>query len=186
MSGTTTSTKRGRWQRLLMRLINLYPPYLGAGIRVVRAGPDQRRFEVRMKLAWYNRNLVGTHFGGSLYSMCDPFFMFILVANLGGDYIVWDRAATIRFRRPGRGTVRAVFEIAPERIDQIRRAADTGDKVEPVFTVNVLDEEGGVVAELEKVLYVRRRDRRERLDAGKTTGNSRESEVESREPEVES
>ncbi len=139
----------------LFRLLNLYPAYMGAGVRV-KVSPDLRTFAVRMRLRWWNRNFVGTHFGGSLYSMCDPFFMLILIAALGRGYVVWDKAATIRFRRPGRGTVSATFHIPQERIDEIRAAADAGGKVEPVFQVNVMDERGEVVAEVEKLLYVRR------------------------------
>ena len=145
-----------RWK---LRLLNLYPPYRGAGVRV-RPAADLRTFEVRMKLHWWNRNFVGTHFGGSLYAMCDPFFMLILIEALGRDYVVWDKAATIRFRRPGRSTVKATFHIPQERIDEIRAAADAGGKVEPVFTMEVVDEMGEVVADVEKLLYVRRSVRR--------------------------
>ena len=135
-------------------MLSFWPPYAGAGIRV-RTSPDLRTFEVRMKLRRWNRNYVSTHFGGSLYSMCDPFFMLILAQALGRGYIVWDKAATIRFRRPGKGTVRAAFHIPEERVEEIRASADRGEKVEPVFTVEVLDEQGEVVAEVEKLLYVR-------------------------------
>jgi len=138
----------------VLRMLSFWPPYLGAGIRV-RTSADLRTFEVRMKLRWWNRNYVNTHFGGSLYSMCDPFFMLILVQALGRGYVVWDKAATIRFRRPGKGTVRATFHIPQERVDEIRAAADRGEKIEPVFTAEVLDEQGEVVAEVEKLLYVR-------------------------------
>ncbi|MEA2601240.1 MAG: hypothetical protein QOF89_2232 [Acidobacteriota bacterium] len=142
-----------RWR---IRLLSLYPPYLGAGVRV-RSSPDLRTFEVRMKLRWWSRNYVGTQFGGSLYSMCDPFFMLILMEALGRDYVVWDKAATIRFRRPGRSTVKATFQIPQERIEEIRAAADAERKVEPVFMVEIVDEQGEVVAEVEKLLYVRRK-----------------------------
>ena len=144
-------------RRRLLRLLSLYPPYLGAGVRV-RVSPDDRRFDVRMKLTRRNKNYVGTHFGGSLYSMCDPFFMLILMQALGRGYVVWDKAATIRFRRPGTGTVRATFDIPPERIEEIRAAADRDGKVEPMFRVDVVNEQGDVVAEVEKLLYVRRKD----------------------------
>jgi uncharacterized protein DUF4442 len=144
-------------RRWLFRLLNLYPPYLGAGIRV-KASPDLRTFEVRMRLRWWNRNYVATHFGGSLYAMCDPFFMLILIEALGRGYVVWDKSATIRFRRPGRGTVAAVFHIPQEKIDEIRAAADAARKVEPVFQVEVVDEQGEVVAEVEKLVYVRRKE----------------------------
>ena len=141
----------------LIRLLNLYPPYLGAGVRV-RASNDLRTFEVTMKLRWWNRNYVGTHFGGSLYTMCDPFFMLILYEALGRGYVVWDKAATVRFRRRGTGTVRATFHIPGERIDESRAAADADGKVEPVFLAEVRDERGHLVAEVEKLLYVRRKD----------------------------
>ena len=141
---------------LLLRMMNVFPPFLGAGVRV-RVSPDVRTFEARMKLRWWNRNYVNTHFGGSLYTMCDPFYMLLLIRRLGPGYVVWDKAAAIRFRRPGRGMVRASFAISPERVEEIRRAADAGGPVEPVFTVEVLDENGEVVAEVEKRLYVRRR-----------------------------
>lgn len=141
----------------MIRLLNLYPPYIGAGVRV-KVSPDLRTFEVRMKLRFWNRNYVGTHFGGSLYTMCDPFFMLILMEALGRGYVVWDKAAAIRFLRPGRGTVKATFHIPQERIDEIRSAADAGGKVEPTFEVSVVDEQGQVVAEVEKLLYVRRKE----------------------------
>jgi hypothetical protein len=141
---------------LLLRLLSWYPPYLGAGIRV-KSSRDLRTFEVRMKLRWWNRNYLGTHFGGSLYSMCDPFLVLILAAALGRDYVVWDKAAAIRFRRPGLGEVRATFHLPQERIDEIRAAADAGEKVEPSFTVEVLNLAGEVVAEVDKLLYVRRK-----------------------------
>ncbi len=141
----------------MIRLLSLYPPYLGAGVRV-KASPDLRTFEVRMRLRRWNRNYVGTQFGGSLYAMCDPFFMLILVEALGKGYVVWDKAATIRFRRPGRGTVHATFHIPLVRIEEIRAAVDARGKIEPTFHVAVLDDDGEVVAEVEKLLYVRARD----------------------------
>src|SRR5512136_1899617 len=154
--GASAAGRRGR-RSWLLKVMNLYPPFLGAGIRVRRVGPDGRAFEVRMKLSFLNRNYVGTHFGGSLYAMCDPFFMLILIPALGPDYVVWDKEATIRFRRPGRGTVRASFHIPQERVEEIREAADASGKVEPVFTAEVVGDDGRVVAEVEKVIHVRRR-----------------------------
>lgn len=154
-----------RAQRLLFRLrINLYGPYFGAGIRVTELSPGFDRVVVRMRLGRLNRNYVGTHFGGSLYAMCDPFFMLMLLEQLGRDYTVWDKAATIRFRRPGRGTVTATFELPAEEVARIRALADTNRKVEPTFTAEVRDEQGEVVAEVEKLLFVRRKDAHRRDD----------------------
>ncbi len=111
-----------------------------------------------MPLRFWNRNYVGTHFGGSLYAMCDPFFMIVLMNNLGPDYIVWDKAATIRFKKPGKGLMKASFHIPAERIAEIRAQADTQGKTEPTFTVSVTDAEGNVIAEVDKLLYVRKKD----------------------------
>ena len=144
-----------RFPRLdVLRLLAVWPPYLGAGIRVRR--PDDHTFVVRMKLRWWNRNYFGTHFGGSLYAMCDPFFALILAERLGPGYVVWDKAAAIRFVRPGRGTVTATFHLPPAEVAAIRGAADAAGKVEPELTVDVLDEAGAVVARVDKTLYVRR------------------------------
>jgi len=144
-----------RWQRIRERFVNLYPPFLGAGIRSHQV--DAHTVRVEMRLTFLNRNIVGTHFGGSLYAMCDPWFMLILMRLLGRDYIVWDKSASIRFLRPGRGTVTAEFHIPQARVDEIRAAADAGEKIEPVFTVDVLDTEGKAVARVEKLLYVRKK-----------------------------
>lgn len=144
--------------RLLLRLINLYPPYVGANIRTLRGEGDAHTVVVRMGLTWFNKNLFGTQFGGSLYSMCDPHFLFIVMKNLGPGYIVWDKAATIEFLRPGRGAVRATFHIPPEAIEEIRAAADRGEKIEPVFTAEIVAEEGGeLVARVTKRLWVRKK-----------------------------
>lgn len=110
-----------------------------------------------MRLSFYNRNAVGTHFGGSLYAMCDPFYALILIEQLGRGYEVWDKSAEIEFRRPGRGRVSAVFEITPERVATIREAADEGRTVEPVFVAEVKDASDEVVARVTKTLHVRKR-----------------------------
>lgn len=143
----------------MMRLVSLYPPYLGAGIRVTYPKNDPHRIVVRMGLHWWNQNLFGTQFGGSLYSMCDPHFVFIVTKNLGSGYLVWDKAAQLEFLKPGRGAVRATFYVPPEKIDEIRAAADRGEKVEPVFTVEVVAEpDAEVVARVTKRLWVRKKD----------------------------
>jgi len=137
--------------------VNLWPPFLGAGIRVKRLAPDWKSIDVEMKLRRWNSNYVGTHYGGSLYSMTDPFYMLMLIECLGKDYIVWDKAATIRFKRPGKRTVSAAFRLSDQQIDEIKQALTSQDKIEPAFVVQVKDESGLVVAEVEKLLHVRRK-----------------------------
>ena len=148
------------WKRPMRMLINLWPPFLGAGIRVRRLSSDWTEIDVEMKLRWWNRNYVGTHYGGSLYSMADPFFMVMLIENLGKDYIVWDKSATIRFKKPGRGTVSASFRLSEPQIREIKQAlnSDKNEKIERVFTVEVKDESGSVIAQVEKLLHIRRKD----------------------------
>lgn len=144
-----------RKARVLRWIMNLYPPYLGAGIWIRRIAPDFRQVEVRMALRWYNRNYVGTQFGGSLYSMTDPFYMLMLMENLGRDYVVWDKAASIDFIAPGRGPVFASFAIDQGFIDQVRERTAGGDKYLPELPVEVRDGSGALVARVNKTLYVR-------------------------------
>jgi acyl-coenzyme A thioesterase PaaI-like protein len=140
-----------------LRWLSLYPPYLGAGIRVAEADRDLTHLVVELKLHSWNKNFVGTHFGGSMYSMCDPFFMLMLMQRLGPDYTVWDKAASIDFLRPGTGKLRAVFELPEAKVQEIKLAAQNGEKTLPRFRVEVLDEAFNVVAKIEKTLYVRKR-----------------------------
>ena len=141
----------------LRRLVNLWPPFLGAGIRIKHIAPDMKAVDVEMKLRFWNANYVGTHFGGSLFAMTDAFYMLMLMANLGRDYIVWDKAASIRYRKPGKGTVRAEFRLTDAQLDDIRDKLKTLPKYEPTFQVEVKDESGEVVAAVEKLLHVRKK-----------------------------
>ena len=147
-----------RKHHALRRWINFWPPFLGAGIRVKRISPDMREVDVEMKLRWWNANYVGTHYGGSLFSITDAFYMLMLMANLGDDYIVWDKGASIRFRKPGRGTVRAEFRLTNQHLDDIREKLKTLPKYEPVFPIKVKDDAGVVIVEVDKLLYIRKKD----------------------------
>ncbi len=142
---------------MLRFLMNVWPPYRGAGIRVRKISPDYREVIVEMPLRWYNRNYVGTHFGGSLSAMTDPFYMLMLIQNLGSEYVVWDKSACIEFVRPGRGTVRAHFRLDEARIETLRTDCADGQPHFPEFSVDVVDEGGKVVARVRKTLYVRRK-----------------------------
>ncbi len=147
--------KLARKARLLRWAMNFYPPYLGAGVRIQHIAGDFREVRVKMGLGWYNRNYVGTQFGGSLYSMTDPFFMLMVMENLGSDYIVWDKAASIDFIAPGKGPVYADFRIDEALLDEIRQHTAGGDKYLPQLHVDVHDGDGTLVARVHKTLYVR-------------------------------
>ena len=167
MGGTRAMKQGGRtfWMQIAERLgmhrvikaLSFYPPFVGAGIRVRAAAEDLSWIEVEMGLHKWNQNYVGTQFGGSMYSMCDPFLMVMVLTQLGNDYIVWDKAAAIDFVRPGRRTVRARFEISPERLAEIRDEVERNRKALPKFIVEIRDDTGELVATVEKTLYVRRK-----------------------------
>ncbi|WP_409261429.1 DUF4442 domain-containing protein [Pseudomonas putida] len=144
-----------RRARMLRWLLNFYPPYIGAGIRIQRISPDMRSVKVRMKLTRWNRNYVGTQFGGSLYSMVDPFYMLLLIEQLGREYIVWDKAASIDFIAPGKSTVYAEFHVDDALLDEIRQQTAGGKKYLPRVQVDIRDEAGELVARVDKTLYVR-------------------------------
>lgn len=132
-----------------------FAPYYGAKIspRII----DKNTVEVTMPLVVSNTNYVGSHFGGSLYSMCDPFFMFILMWNLGEEYIVWDKSAKIEFISPGKGTVKAIFHLEEMEIKTVRQIVAEKKKTTRFYTTEVRGEDNKLVAKVEKELYIRRK-----------------------------
>jgi len=156
--------------RMLRWLMNIWPPFAGAGIRVRHIAPDFRSITAEMPLRWYNRNYVGTHFGGSLYSITDPFLMIMLIRNLGSGYRVWDKSGSIEYIAPGRGRMWLRVELREAELAQVRRMTEAGDKHLHVFSMDITDDESMVVARVQKVIYIRRK-----LDAkpGETSANQR-------------
>jgi len=128
---------------------------LGAGIKLKHIAKDWTHIRVVLPLRWYNRNIVGVQYGGSLYSMADPWFMLMLMQILGKDYIVWDQAATIHFKQPGRSTVSADFRITEQQIQEIKAHVQQHGKGNFTMQTQVLNPQNEVIATVEKVLYVR-------------------------------
>ena len=153
----------------LINKINLYPPFIGMGIRVRSRNDDNTRFVVELRARWYNRNLFGTHFGGALYAMSDPFYVFILALNLGSRFIIWDKSARIKFLKPAKGTIRGVFEIDRQCLAEIHDEVGAVGKNTYQFETNLVDENGVVVAQVEKEVYVRMKSA-ERVVAKSTDG----------------
>lgn len=137
--------------------MNVWPPFLWSGIRVTRIADDWRSAEVELRQRPWNRNYVGTHFGGSLFAMADPFWMLLALHALGRDWIVWDQAGAIDFLKPGRGTVRTRFELDEAVLDEVRAAGAGGDKVLRWFENAIVDGDGQIVARVRKQLYFRRK-----------------------------
>lgn len=138
-------------------LLNIYGPFLGAGVRVERISEDWKEIDVALRLRWYNRNAVGVQFGGSLYAMVDPHLMLMLMRLLGKDYVVWDKAAEIEFVAPGRTTVYSRVRLNDEQVEEIRVMAEDGAAVYPKFDLEIHDTEQNLVARVQKTLYVRKK-----------------------------
>lgn len=158
--------KRSLGPGTLRRILNLWPPFLFNGIHVNAIAPDWRSASVELRARPWNRNYVGVHFGGNLFSMTDPFWMLLTMHALGGDYIVWDQAGAIEFIKPGRGTVRASFRLDDALLAQLRAATADGAKHLHWFETEIVDAGGDVVARVRKQLYVRRK--RDRAGADET------------------
>ena len=135
--------------------MNVWPPFLFAGIRVTQLAEDYGRARVELRQRLFNRNYVGTHFGGSLFAMTDPFWMIMAMQRLGPGYLVWDQAGEIEFVKPGRGTVSAEFVLGADVVEALRSATAGGEKHLRWFEVDIVDAAGDVVARVRKRLYVR-------------------------------
>ncbi len=143
--------------KMMYLAFKIFPPYWGTGIKVTMIANDFRRISVAMPLRWYNRNLRGTHFGGNLFAMADPFYMIMLMNVLGKDYEVWDQDSSIQFCRPGKGRVFANFQLPLELVENIIETTRTGTKVTPKFIIDIKDDTGQVIAQVTKTIYIRNR-----------------------------
>jgi acyl-coenzyme A thioesterase PaaI-like protein len=143
--------------KILRHVINIWPPLFFNAIKVTHISDNFREIDVTLKLRWYNRNNVRVQFGGNLFAMTDPWYMLMLMENLGRDYYVWDKKASIDFVSPGRSHVSARFMLTQEKLDQIRAATAHGEKYLPEFTIDILDTENKLVARVHRTVYVKRK-----------------------------
>lgn len=149
---------RENWRtRLLRWRFNLIPAFWGTGAKLTFLASDFREAEIRLPLSWRTRNYVGTIFGGSMYAAVDPIYMVLLIHILGPDYVVWDKAATIRFRKPGRSTLHARFTVPSEDTDNIRKVLETTKSIERTYTIDLQDAQGVTCASVEKLIYIRKK-----------------------------
>ncbi len=136
-------------------IVNLWPPLFFAGIKVTYLAADYREAKVTLKLRWYNRNYVGVQYGGSLMSMTDPWYMLLLMHNLGNDYFVWDKHAEVDYIAPGKTHVHAHFQISDEILADIRAKTAGGEKYLPEFTVDIRDEQGNLITRVKRRVYIK-------------------------------
>ena len=145
------STKLLRWK------FNLFPAYRGTGGRITYISADAREINVKLPLNWRTRNYVGTIFGGSIYAAVDPIYMIMLIRALGPGYVVWDKAARVEFRRPGKTTLYARFRLDDEELTAIKTALETARSVDRLYTVELTDASGKLHASVEKTIYIRKK-----------------------------
>jgi hypothetical protein len=141
-------SRRFRWG------FNLFPAYRGTGGRVTYIAEDWKEVHVKIPLSWRTKNYVGTIYGGSMYGAIDPIYMLMLIKILGPEYIVWDKAAKVRFRKPGKATLFAKFHLSNEEIAEIKRLAETEKSVDRIYNLELKDGAGVTHAEIEKTLYI--------------------------------
>lgn len=138
-------------------MMRLFPSYLGPGIKVTKVSKDYRHLEVELKLNLRSRNIYGTHFGGNLYSMVDPFYVLMFLNNLNKEYIIWDKEAKIKFLNPGKSKVKAVFNLTENDIENVKLNTKNGEKYTPIYKIEINDEDGNIVAIIEKTLYFKKK-----------------------------
>jgi hypothetical protein len=143
------ASRIARWR------FNTFPAYRGTGGRVTFIRHDFMEVRIKLPLWWRTRNYVGTIYGGSIYASVDPFYMMMLIRCLGPRYTVWDKAASVRFRRPGRSTLYATLQFDQTLVEGIRAELETTDKLDRHFTVELKDATGDVHAIVEKTVNVR-------------------------------
>ncbi|MEW6718371.1 MAG: DUF4442 domain-containing protein [Chloroflexota bacterium] len=136
---------------------NHYPAYSGTGAKITYIASDWREIHIKLPLSWRTRNYVGTIYGGSMYASVDPMYMLMLIKNLGSDYVVWDKAAAIHFKKPGRSSLYARFLLEEEELEAIRRILDGENSLDRVYHIELCDKDGVVCAEVEKTIYIRRK-----------------------------
>ena len=138
-------------------VINIWPPLFFSRIKLEYLSSDYKQARSRLSLSAWNKNAVGTHFGGSIFAMTDPFYMLMLMYHFKEDYYVWDKYSDIDFIRPGRGSIYAEFELTDEIIEKIKLNTQNGEKYLPSFKVEIKDEDGRLIASVNKTLYVRKK-----------------------------
>lgn len=140
---------------LLVKFANFWPPFLFSGIRIDKRSDNFRYFVVRLKYRFYNANYVNTQFGGTMFMMTDPFYMIMLIRNLGKEYLVWDKSATIRYLKPGRSDLTAEFLLTDDELNAIRAEVRATGKMDWTKQVEIKNKDNEVIATVDRTLNIR-------------------------------
>jgi hypothetical protein len=144
-------------KKYLFYLWNFWPPFFGAGIKIDYVSNDMMHVKMLLKKRFWNRNIVGTQYGGSIYSMTDPIYMAMLLHQLAQDYIVWDKSAAVRFRKPGKSNLTADFKLTSADLEDIKKRLETEPKIDWERKISIFDIEQNLVAEISKVIHIRKK-----------------------------
>ncbi|HWQ39101.1 MAG TPA: DUF4442 domain-containing protein [Burkholderiales bacterium] len=150
---------RGSLKTWLLRTrFNLYPAFWGTGAKVIYIAEDLRAIRIKLPLNWRTRNIYGTLFGGAMYAATDPLYALLIKVGLGPGYIVWDKAGSIRYLRPGRGALYAQCSVSEAELDSLRARLAEEPSVDLDYEIELKDGDGIVHAVVMKTIYVARKD----------------------------
>ena len=133
---------------------NFSPMYRRSVGKITFVSKDLHTVKVEIPLNFKNSNYEGSIFGGSLFAATDPIFMIQLIQILGDEYIVWDKSANIKYKRPARSKAFATFEFSKNEIESIKLEVAQSKKMDLIKHLNIVSEEGEVFAELSKTMYI--------------------------------
>ncbi len=136
------------------RMMNWYPMYFGTGGKILFWSGDSLEVHLRLSLNLWTKNYVGTIFGGSLFAAADPFYMVMLMRSLGEAYVVWDKTAHIRFKKPAKSTLHALLKISHDDLSSIKLQVKECGHATKTFMIKWVDEDQIVYAEIERQCYI--------------------------------
>lgn len=134
--------------------MNLFPAFRRTGARLVYIAEDRRAVRVRLPLSRHTRNIYGTLFGGAMYAAVDPLYALLIKTGLGKDYIVWDKAGTIRYLKPARTALFADCSISDGELADLRDRLMLESSVNLDYEISLVDASGEQYARVSKTIYV--------------------------------
>lgn len=135
--------------------LNISPMYRRSTARITYISKDLMKIRIRLPISYKNKNYVGSIFGGSMFAAVDPIPMTQLIQLLGSNYVVWDKSAEIKFKRPARKDLYAIFSFTPNQISSIRNKVAEKNEIEFPYTTQLTDkEEETIYCTVHKTIYI--------------------------------